>query len=343
MQLLRVVGLVFGLLVGAYSIYKLYKGRFSKLDFLFAFGLAAGLIAISLNPALGDIPARWLGMQTRWFAVLFVSNVFLFLLFLYVLNKANQANRTIGSLVQALAIADYRKAFERKGKEKSIFVVIPAYNEEAAIVGVLRNIPSRLLGHEVHPIVIVDGATDQTEEVVRRDNYLVAAHLVNRGQGDALRTGFAIALHEGADIVMTMDADGQHQVEDMAKLVQPIIDGRADMVLGSRFLGRYEDSGGARHVGIVLFTCLINLLAGIQISDCTNGFRAIRGSALARLELREDRFNAPEIIFEAARKGLRIDEAPVTIAARSVGKSKKPPGYRYPLGFFSAIIRVWLR
>jgi len=259
------------------------------------------------------------------------------------LNKANQANRTVGELVRALAKAEYRKTFVPEQNGKSIFVVIPAYNEEKAIGGVLKGMPQEVLGYEVHPIIVVDGASDNTEAVVRRENYMVASHVMNRGQGDALRTGFEIALQQDADIVMTMDADGQHCVEDIEKLVGPIVDGEADYVMGSRFLGQYEDPGGLRHIGIVFFTALINFLGRVHVTDCTNGFRAIRGSDLVKLDLREDRFNAPELIMEAAKKELRIQEVPVTIARRSAGESKKPPRLGYPLGFLRTIVQTWLR
>ena len=142
---------------------------------------------------------------------------------------------------------------------------------------------------------------------------------------------------------MTMDADGQHQADDMPSLVQPVIDGEADYVMGSRFLGEYEESGGWRHAGIVVFTKAINLLGGVNLTDCTNGFRAIRASSLEKLELNEDRFNAPELIMEAAKKGLRIKEVPVTILKRAAGESKKPPRLGYPLGFLATIVRTWLR
>jgi glycosyltransferase involved in cell wall biosynthesis len=166
---------------------------------------------------------------------------------------------------------------------------------------------------------------------------------MNRGQGDALRTGFEIALAEGAEIVMTMDADGQHQVSDIAKLVQPIVDGEADYVMGSRFLGEYEDRGGFRHAGIMIFTVLLNLFTRARITDCTNGFRAIRASSLTKLELHEDRFSAPELIIEAVKKGLRIREVPVHIARRAAGESKKPRQLEYPLGFLRAMLQTWLR
>lgn len=342
-RMLNLIGAVMGLALIVYAIYKFARHRFSKFDLLLSLLVGGGVMLLALDPALADIPARALGMETRWFAVLFLSNVVMFLLFLYVLNKTNRANRELGRVVRALAAREYRESFASMGDGKPIFVVIPAYNEQDAIGGVLRRMPKSLCGYEVHPIVVVDGATDDTAGVVRRENYLVASHLVNRGQGDALRTGFEIALSEGAFIVMTMDADGQHRVEDMPKLVLPIVEDRADYVMGSRFLGEYEDRGGARHLGIVGFTRLINLLGQVEITDCTNGFRAIRATSLAQFELREDRFNAPELIMEAARHKARILEVPVTIARRAAGESKKPRSFRYPLGFFRTIVQVWLR
>lgn len=343
MRGIQIAGIIISLLVIVYGVNKYRNRRYSKLDLLISLLVAAGLLTVSINPAVGDYPARLLGMQTRWFSVLFISNIVTFGLFLYVLNKANHASRSIGKLVRALAASEYRQNYTTDATQRSIFVVIPAYNEADAIAGVLQQMPTTLYGHSVCPIVVVDGATDETAEVVRRENYMVASHLVNRGQGDALRTGFEIALNEGADIVMTMDADGQHRVEDMGPLVRPLVNNAADYVMGSRFLGEYEERGGARHLGIVGFTYMINLLGNVKITDCTNGFRAIRATELDKLELREDRFNAPELIMEAAKKDLRIMEVPVTIASRSAGESKKPPNFRYPLGFFRTIVQVWLR
>lgn len=340
---LNLVGIVAGLALILYAINKYQRRRYSKQDLLVSVLVGGAIFLLAVNPALGDIPAKLLGMQTRWFAVLFVSNIVMLLLFFYVLNKANRANREIGRLVRALAAKEYLRTFAGIAGERTIIVVIPAYNEEDAIAGVLNKMPKELFDYCVHPVVVVDGATDNTEAVVRRENYLVASHIVNRGQGDALRTGFEIALAEGAAIVMTMDADGQHRVEDMGLLVKPIIEDKADFVMGSRFLGAYEDRGGARHLGILGFTWMINSLGKVNITDCTNGFRAIRANQLAKLDLREDRFNAPELIMEAARHKLRILEVPVTIARRAAGESKKPRSFRYPLGFFRTIMEVWLR
>jgi glycosyltransferase involved in cell wall biosynthesis len=171
----------------------------------------------------------------------------------------------------------------------------------------------------------------------------VVSHVVNRGQGDALRTGFAIAQAERALVVINLDADGQYKPEELDRLVGPIIEGKADFVLGSRFMGYYQEEGSVRHVGVVFFSRLISLLTGVKVSDCTNGYRAIRVSELHKLNLREDRFNANEIILEGLKNRLRFEQVPVSMMSRAAGETKKPPKLAYPLGVFRVIISTWLR
>jgi glycosyltransferase involved in cell wall biosynthesis len=219
-------------------------------------------------------------------------------------------------------------------------VVIPTYNEAEGLVEVLEELPSTLAGYRVEPIVVVDGDIDNTAKVARAAGYITLVHPVNRGQGDALRTGFGHALALGAEIVMTMDADGQHRPDQMIDLVTPIVNDTADYVQGSRFLGEYDDAGGLRDLGIRGFTQLINAVSHAGITDCTNGFRAIRGKSLAMMRLEEPRFSAPEIIIEASRAGLRMTEVPVHIRSRSHGESKKPTRLGYPIGFLGVIVRT---
>jgi glycosyltransferase involved in cell wall biosynthesis len=158
-----------------------------------------------------------------------------------------------------------------------------------------------------------------------------------------LRTGFAVAKRLDAQVVVTMDADGQHDPAELPDLVAPVVAGDADYVQGSRFLGRYDDAGGARDLGIRGFTSVVRLLTGTRITDCTNGYRAVDGASLARLQLVEDRFSASEILIQAAGHGLRIREVPVHIRSRDAGESKKPRGFGYAWGFLGAIVRSWAR
>ncbi|MGZ4753286.1 MAG: glycosyltransferase family 2 protein [Acidimicrobiia bacterium] len=248
-----------------------------------------------------------------------------------------------GDLVRANALDLVDPDSRVPADEPEIAIVIAAYNEEAAIESVLDALPTELFEHRVTPIVVIDGGTDDTASVVERAGHLAVCHEINRGQGDALRTGFALALERKAAIVVTMDADGQHRPEELPRLIEPVLAGEADYVQGSRYLGRYDDAGGARDAGIRVFTALINRASGAGVTDCTNGFRAIRGEALSRLQLEEPRFSASEIIIESARRGLRIREVSVHIRSRSHGESKKPRRLAYPLGYLGAIVRTWRR
>lgn len=258
-------------------------------------------------------------------------------------ERRREIERRLGDLVRVHALdrldPDQRQPFT----EPQIAIVIAAYNEEDAIAGVLDGLPTELHGHGVTPIVVVDGGTDDTADVVERAGHLAVRHEINRGQGDALRTGFALAIERKAAIVVTMDADGQHRPEDLPRLLAPVLTDGADYVQGSRYLGEYDDAGGARDLGIRGFTKLINVASGAGITDCTNGFRAIRGESLGRLRLEEPRFSASELIMESARSGLRMQEVSVHIQSRSHGESKKPRRLGYPLGYLGAIIRTWRR
>lgn len=238
-----------------------------------------------------------------------------------------------------------REAVESAGTVGRPFValVMAAYNESESIAGVLDSLPDVLCGLPTCSIVVDDGSADETAALAEKGGAVVARHERNLGQGDGLRTGFAVALELGATIVVTMDADGQHDPAELPLLVQPVVDDAADYVQGSRFLGRYDDAGSYRHMGIMGFTTLINTLAGTTISDCTNGYRAIRASGLDRMRLVEDRFSASEIIIEASARGLRMQEVPVHIRRRDAGESKKPKGLGYPMGYAGAIFRSWGR
>ena len=257
--------------------------------------------------------------------------------------RRRAVDQELGTVIRAHALDEVDAVHRQPSTAPEIAVVIPALDEEDAIVAVLEALPADLSGFRVTPIVVVDGGTDDTAGVVASVGHLALRHEVNRGQGDALRTGFALALERKAAVVMTMDADGQHRPEEMGALLSPILADEADYVQGSRYLGAYDDAGGARDLGIRGFTQLINLASGAGVTDCTNGYRAIRGDALARLQLAEPRFSAAELIMESARQGLRMHEVSVHIRSRSHGESKKPSRLRYPLAFLGVIVRTWRR
>ena len=222
-------------------------------------------------------------------------------------------------------------------------MVIPAYNEADNIDHVLASLPATVSGLPLHAIVVDDGSSDETTERARAAGAAAVRLPLNRGQGAALRTGYRLALATGAKIVVTMDADGQHQPSELSRLVQPIADGDADVVGGSRVLGDADPSHAAREMGIRLFAQLLSLLTWSRVTDPACGYRAVRTEALRGLEFRQDQFHNSEFIVEASKKHLHTIEVPVTVSSRLSGTSKKPPHFRYGMGFANALVRAWLR
>lgn len=339
----RIIGLI---AAGVLLIWAITARRRSTLSRGELLGWTIGAIAVaalSTFPVLAEPFRALFRLENRLFALLVAAVLLLFGLRVRDRIALARIEERLGELVRNLAAKDVLHVEETDANEPRLTIVIPAYNEEEALQGVLGELPGEVAGLSVRPVVVVDGSEDETEKVARRGGYDVAVHSINRGQGDALRTGFRVALRKGASVVVTMDADGQHAPSDLEALVKPIVADEADYVQGSRFLGTYDDAGGARDAGIRFFTRLINLCGGTKITDCTNGFRAIRADQLALLRLEEDRFSAPELILESARHGLRMKEVPVHIRRRGHGESKKPRRLGYPIGFLASIIKVWLR
>jgi hypothetical protein len=342
-----IAGVVIALLFAAYGVFK-FRGGGSRLDLFLSLLIALGVALVSVVPQVFEPVSRLLGLENRAFALLGLANLLLFALFLNMLGRVREAGRRSGEIVTGLAVRDYTERYlsskERmEGHPGEILIIVPAYDEEGGIRDVLRRIPDEVLGHNVKTVVVDDGSKDATAAIAREEGVPVVTHVVNRGQGDALRTGFAIAQTEQSEIVINLDADGQYKPEELDRLVKPIIEGEADFVLGSRFMGFYEEAGSVRHIGVVFFSRLISLLTSVKVSDCTNGYRAIRVSELHKLNLREDRFNANEIILEGLKNKLRFEQVPVSMMSRAAGETKKPPKLAYPLGVFRVIISTWLR
>ncbi len=345
----RIAGIIVAVALAAYGVFKYRSHESRKGDLVLAFFIAFGVAAVSVFPAqIGEPLTSLLNLKDRAFALLSFSTLILFGLFLYLLGQVRIANRRSGEVVTGLAIRDYQARYGSpepvaEDKRGRVLVIVPAYNEAEGIQEVLSRVPTELLGYEVKTVVVDDGSSDGTGEVASERGFPVAFHAINRGQGDALRTGFEIARLEKADVAVNLDADCQYKPEEMDLLIRPIMDDEADFVLGSRFRGYYEEAGSVRHIGVVFFSYMISLLTRTRITDSTNGYRAIRGTDLSRLDLREESFSATELILEALGKKLRFREVPVTMLARTEGESKKPTKLRYPLGVFRVIISTWLR
>jgi len=224
-----------------------------------------------------------------------------------------------------------------------IAIVIPAYNEGQNLAELLPRMPSHLIGVPAAVLVIDDGSADDTPDAALSAGAVLARLPENRGGGAALQVGYALMVQARACVVVTMDADGQHRPEDLARLVEPVLSGRARLVQGSRVLGSAEPGTFARELGIGLFNRLVRVLTGVRVTDCSNSFRAISTELLPELELVQPQFHAGEFLIEAITRGYSFEEVPVSVLRRQHGSSKKPATLRYGLGFSSAIIAAWRR
>jgi glycosyltransferase involved in cell wall biosynthesis len=194
-----------------------------------------------------------------------------------------------------------------------VFAVIPAYNEASRIGETVERVRSRV--DEV--IVVDDGSNDGTAAVAREVGIRVVEHGLNRGQGAALRTGNEAALRLGADIVIHVDGDGQHDADCIPRMIEPLRSGQADVVFGSRFLGEAPQGMPFRRRVLLILARLFNtFVMGIprRVTDPQSGMRAMNVTALQAADFRQDRMaHCSEILRLVTRSNLRWVEVPIRV------------------------------
>ena len=204
----------------------------------------------------------------------------------------------------------------------NITVGIPAYNEEkniASIIVKLKKIAQKI-------IVCNDGSTDLTGEIAQKLGAVVINHPKNLGYGSGIRSIFQKAKEIDSDILVTFDADGQHQVEDIKKVIEPILKNKADIVIGSRFLENKNVSAPEyRKIGIKLITKVTNSTLKEKITDSQSGFRAYNKDVLSKLELGDIGMGiSTEILIKASSRGFKITEVPINILYEGNTSSHNP-------------------
>lgn len=211
-----------------------------------------------------------------------------------------------------------------------VLAVILAKDEEERVGEVVREVIEACaqIPDDVDVAVIDDGSTDSTARVAREAGGRVIRHPVNLRIGAAEQTGVMFALARGYDVAVRLDGDGQHPAGGIGPLVREIVEGGADMAVGSRFVGRGKGytSTPARRVGIALLSLLVSCVVGRRVSDPTSGFRAFGTRAMRLLAaLPASDYPEPETIIEAQRAGLRVREVELAFRARTAGRSSIGP------------------
>ena len=191
-----------------------------------------------------------------------------------------------------------------------IIMGIPAFNEEKNIAGII----TRLKKITDTIIVCDDGSTDLTAEIAEKMGAKVVKHKRNKGYGGAIKTIFSHAGKMNADVLVTFDADGQHRIEDINRVLHPITNGDADVVIGSRFLSNDNDVPGYRKIGIKIITHVTNASIKENFTDSQSGFRAYRKKVLENIVLTEKGMGiSTEILIKSSEKKFRITEIPIKI------------------------------
>ncbi|MGQ9471855.1 MAG: glycosyltransferase family 2 protein [Candidatus Aminicenantales bacterium] len=208
---------------------------------------------------------------------------------------------------------------------KKLSIVIPAYNEEKTIAEIISRVNKVEVGLEKEIIVVDDGSTDGTAELLKQlanEKLKVIFHEKNAGKGAALQTGFSQAT---GDIVLVQDADLEYDPKEYPRLLEPILDGRADVVYGSRFLG-----GPHRvllfwhYAGNRFLTILCNLCANLNLTDMETGYKVFRREVLEKIRLKSKRFGfEPEITVKVGKLGCRVYEVPIAYSGRDYSEGKK--------------------
>ena len=341
---LRSAGIVVGLLLLAFAVWRRRSLRNADVLLLGLSGLA--LLIVSGTEIVDGLLSAFSfekGNGGRILGLAVFAIVILFVLILRALAVGARNARQLSAALEGLAWEEFRQAHLPERFEDKIAILVPAYNEADNIAHVLDQMPAEVCGVRTEVLVVDDGSRDGTGDVAAAHGALVARHVTNRGGGAALRTGYRLMVESGALIVVTLDADGQHLPAEMPRLVQPVLDGEIDVAHGSRVLGHADRNHFARELGIVFFNRLVSFITRTHVTDCSNGYRAVRTTVLPQLVLRQEQFHTSEFMIEAIKRGIPAKEIPITVEQRLHGHSKKPAVFRYGVGFANAIVRTWLR
>lgn len=262
------------------------------------------------------------------------------------LPDSRQSRR--GAALLQLALDQARVDFESRhphARCAPVVALIAAYEEEANIGDVLAAVPTGACGLGVSTLVVVDGGTDGTARIAEEAGVFVCVLPVNLGQGAALRLGYELASAHGARFVVTIDADGQNDPQEMEAVLQPVVDGSSDFVIASRRLGIDETTDRFRRAGVRFYAWVLNTIAGQQLTDSSNGFRAFRIEVLDDIApiLTQDQYQTAEVVIVASSRGWRITQAPAQWHPRASGASKKGGNLVFGFAYARVIATTWAR
>lgn len=221
-----------------------------------------------------------------------------------------------------------------------VVAAIPAYNTQCTIADIVTR--AKRYADEV--IVIDDGSTDNTSNSARGAGAKVVSHKVNKGYGEAINSCFAEAKANKAAILVIIDGDGQHNPDEIPLVLKPIFEDAADMVIGSRFLNKYNKIPSYRKIGIVIINYLWNFGSYMKVSDTQSGFRAYNSLILSNSKFSEKGMSISIEILEKARGNrLKIKEVPITCSYENNNSNPSVQAFLHGFGVATSVLRIRLK
>jgi glycosyltransferase involved in cell wall biosynthesis len=226
-----------------------------------------------------------------------------------------------------------------------LIIQIPCFNEEATLPGTIADLPTEIEGVDVIELLVIDdGSTDRTAQVARELGvHHIVSHDVNRGLARGFMTGLEASLRAGADIIVNTDADNQYQGSDIPKLVAPVLDGQADLVVGTRPLSNIETFSpikkALQHIG----THAVRVLSGTDVRDATSGFRAFSREAALRLQVHGRFTYTLETIIQAGAEGLKLKAVPIGVNPQTRPSRLFKSSFAYVRRSIPTIVRSYAR
>jgi glycosyltransferase involved in cell wall biosynthesis len=258
--------------------------------------------------------------------------------------SANKKERPYIPAVREAALREFRERVGEGFRFAPVVALIAAYDEEDCVGAVLDAIPAVACGLPVDILVVDDGSTDRTADVVTKHDGVHLARLErNCGHGVALRLGYQLVSELGGQFIVTLDADMQWDPHEIPTVLEPLAAGDADFVIGSRVLGRAETDDAVRHAGVAVFARLVSGLTGVHVTDTSSGFRAMKAEITQVVPQVQVQYQTSELLIGAIYAGYRIAERPITMHKRLAGESKKGHNLLYGGRYARVILTTWGR
>jgi len=298
------------------------QGRIGNQFFVVSVIFWIGVLSVSAQPSILDSVLNNTGLVNRAQFLFGISLILVIYLLLVQITKNKGLSSNFFRAIRNTAISNFEES-HKIDDPTQVLIIITANNEEKTIGSVIDKINSCHFPFTYKILVVNDGSTDQTGEIAKEKNAIVINHVYNLGIGAAVKTGLIVSKIFKPEIVVNIDADGQHDPKYIPVLISKIKEDNVDLVYASRFsLQSKYDTSVTRLIGNKFYTKLANKIAKTKLTDVTSGYRAVKSNKIDSILFKAESNFAIELVLRAAKNGLKIAEIPTEVKVRKEGQSQ---------------------